>query len=58
MLRKRGGATLPCPECSGRTRVMETRRTDEKTITRVRLCKTRKCGLRFTSEERYAKKRR
>lgn len=49
--RKRGGATLPCPVCSGVTYVKETRRLNEKTIKRLRRCKKRKCGAQFISHE-------
>lgn len=53
--RRRGGATFRCPKCGERTEVLRTRRLSPGSlvITRERACvRKRKCGERFTTEER------
>lgn len=57
MRRKRGGATLPCPKCGGTTRVKETRRVDEQTIKRLRVCRARRCKTELISHEQYVERR-
>ena len=49
-LRVRGGASIPCPNCQGRTRVMQTRRNPDKTVRRERTCLS--CDIIFDTNEK------
>jgi hypothetical protein len=46
--RKRGGASVPCPQCGGSTEVVITRRSD-RVVTRKRKCK--RCRHKFETRE-------
>jgi transcriptional regulator NrdR family protein len=48
--RVRGGATIPCPNCQGRTRVLQTRRQPDKTVRRERTCLS--CDIIFDTNEK------
>ena len=48
--RVRGGATIPCPNCQGRTRVLQTRRQPDKTVWRERNCLS--CDTIFDTNEK------
>lgn len=45
-----------CPECSGKTKVIETRRVENVTY-RKRKCVERGCGASFVTEERATRDR-
>lgn len=55
-MRRRGGASVPCPECGGDSRVVETRRVDDMTVRRTRACQT--CDHRFETRETIRIRRR
>jgi len=50
--RPRGGASCPCPECSGHSEVIVTKRVDLKVL-RERKCLSRECGARFRTVEKF-----
>jgi hypothetical protein len=47
--RERGGASLPCPLCKGRTGVKQTRRNHDDTVRRERTCLA--CSVVFDTNE-------
>jgi hypothetical protein len=51
--RTRGGASAPCPDCGGNSRVVDTRRSASGTVTRWRVCVC--CDRKFVSHERSEK---
>ena len=48
--RPRGGASAPCPKCSGPTQVEVTRRNGDDVV-RNRVCIRKKCGHKFITRE-------
>lgn len=52
--KKRGGATVPCPQCDSPTEVLVTRR-DGNRVTRSRQCKSSRCRHKFSTEERVSR---
>lgn len=49
--RKRGGASVPCPECGGPTHVVITRRLEDA-VKRMRKCTKVRCGHQFSTTEK------
>jgi hypothetical protein len=55
--RKRGGASIPCPQCDTPSSVQVTRRSDTESapqVTRWRKCKKRSCAHEFRTTEKIA----
>jgi hypothetical protein len=53
-VRKRGGASLVCPECGSDSKVKETRRYKNHTR-RIRVCVKTKCHKTFETREIYGR---
>lgn len=53
--RPRGGASAPCPRCTSPSRVLDTRRGNNGTVTRTRRCNSVECAHTFVTHERRAK---
>ena len=50
-IKKRGGASILCPQCGRPTRVLQTRRNDDGTVRRERICPS--CSVTFDTNEKY-----
>ena len=48
---RRGGASILCPQCNRPSRVLQTRRHDDDTVHRERICLS--CGVTFDTIEKH-----
>jgi hypothetical protein len=49
--KRRGGASILCPQCARPSRVLQTRRSDDGTVRRERICPS--CSVTFDTNEKY-----